>query len=107
MLLSAIYGIVKDANVFRSKNRCVFLLGDESIGRQMGMHESTVSRKMDKLTGTIRKRIRSRLRAGGMHQRRCSEVMEELDVQIECRCRGQSSARNEDWIVPAMRQDFD
>jgi RNA polymerase sigma-70 factor (ECF subfamily) len=52
-----------------------------AIGRQMGMHESTVSRKMDKLTGTIRKRIRSRLRAGGMHQRRCSEVMEELDVR--------------------------
>ena len=36
MLLSAIYGIGKDASGFRSKDRCVFLLGDESIGRQMG-----------------------------------------------------------------------
>lgn len=51
------------------------------IGRQLGMHESTVSRKMEKLTATIRKRIRNRLHAGGMIERRCSEVMEELDVR--------------------------
>ena len=40
-----------------------------------------MSRKMEKLTATIRKRIRNRLHAGGMIERRCSEVMEELDIR--------------------------
>ena len=52
-----------------------------AIGRQLGMHESTVCRKMEKLTATIRKRIRNLLRASGMNERRCSEVMEELDIR--------------------------
>jgi len=51
------------------------------IARQLGVHESTISRKLDKLTGALRKRIRKQMRAAGMHPRRCDELMEQLDVR--------------------------
>lgn len=51
------------------------------IARQLGVHESTISRKLDKLTGALRKRIRKRMQAAGMHPRRCDELMEQLDVR--------------------------
>lgn len=51
------------------------------IARQLGVHESTISRKLDRLTGTLRKRIRKRMQAAGMHSRRCDEVLEQLDVR--------------------------
>ncbi len=52
-----------------------------AIGRQLGVHESTVSRKLEKLTGTIRKRIHKRLRSNGMDERRCAEILQEIDVR--------------------------
>jgi RNA polymerase sigma-70 factor (ECF subfamily) len=52
-----------------------------SIGRQMGVHESTISRKLEKLTGVLRKRIRKRLQAAGIGSRRCDELLLELDVR--------------------------
>ncbi|HUN85386.1 MAG TPA: sigma-70 family RNA polymerase sigma factor [Terracidiphilus sp.] len=51
------------------------------IARQLGVHESTISRKMDRLTGTLRKRIRKRMQAAGMQARRCDELLEQLDVR--------------------------
>lgn len=51
------------------------------VGRMMGVHESTVSRKLDKLIGTLRKRVRKRLQAAGIDHRRCGEIMQELDVR--------------------------
>ncbi|HLY42693.1 MAG TPA: sigma-70 family RNA polymerase sigma factor [Terracidiphilus sp.] len=51
------------------------------IARQLGVHESTISRKLDKLTGALRKRIRKRMQATGMHPRRCDELMEQIDVR--------------------------
>lgn len=51
------------------------------IGRQMGVHESTVSRKLERATAGLRKRVRKRLLAGGMDRRRCDELMAELDVR--------------------------
>ena len=51
------------------------------IGRQLGVHESTVSRKLDRVTAAVRKRIRKRMLAGGMDARRCNEILEELDVR--------------------------
>jgi RNA polymerase sigma-70 factor (ECF subfamily) len=51
------------------------------VGRMMGVHESTVSRKLEKLTGTLRKRVRKRLQAAGIDHRRCIEIMQELDVR--------------------------
>lgn len=51
------------------------------IGRQLGVHESTVSRKLDKLTGVLHKRIRKRLEKAGIHPRRCDELLGEIDVR--------------------------
>jgi RNA polymerase sigma-70 factor (ECF subfamily) len=51
------------------------------IGRQLNVHESTVSRKLDKLTGELQKRIRKRMYAAGLERRRCDEIMDGLDVR--------------------------
>lgn len=51
------------------------------IGRQLRVHESTVSRKLDKVAGDVRKRIRKRLQAEGIDRRRCEDLMQELDVR--------------------------
>lgn len=51
------------------------------IGRQLGVHESTVSRRLDKTMLTLRKRIRKRLQAGGWSSRQCDEQMASLDVR--------------------------
>lgn len=51
------------------------------IGRQLQVHESTISRRLDRLTGTLRKRVRKRLLAAGLNSRECDELMEELDVR--------------------------
>ncbi len=51
------------------------------IGRQLRVHESTVSRKLDRVTGELRKCIRKRLQAEGIDLRRCEELMQELDVR--------------------------
>jgi RNA polymerase sigma-70 factor (ECF subfamily) len=51
------------------------------IGRQLHVHESTISRRLDRLTGTLRKRIRKRLQAAGLNLRECNELLEELDVR--------------------------
>jgi RNA polymerase sigma-70 factor (ECF subfamily) len=51
------------------------------IGRQLGVHESTVSRKLDRLTSHIRKRVRKRLLQRGLSPPRCDELLAELDVR--------------------------
>ena len=51
------------------------------IGRQLHVHESTVSRKLERVTRQLRKRVRKRLQAAGFHPRRCDELMQELDVR--------------------------
>ena len=51
------------------------------IGRQLHVHESTVSRKLERLTQGLHKRVRKRLQAMGMNARRADEVMQELDVR--------------------------
>ena len=56
------------------------------IGRTLGVHESTISRKMEKLLKEIRKRIRKGLERRGMSRRQAEEALEvdvrdvELDV---------------------------
>ena len=52
-----------------------------AIGRQLGIAESTISRRMKKLTSLVRERIQKRLVLGGMETGRCDEVLEELDVR--------------------------
>jgi RNA polymerase sigma-70 factor (ECF subfamily) len=51
------------------------------IGRQLGVHESTISRKLDRLTTKIRKRVRKRMLASGFGTARCDELLAELDVR--------------------------
>lgn len=51
------------------------------IARVLRVHESTISRKLDRLTGAIRKDIRSRLIRRGMSARQADEAMQELDVR--------------------------
>lgn len=51
------------------------------IGRQLRVHESTVSRKLERITGTLQKCIRKRMQAAGMNRRRCDEIMQDLDVR--------------------------
>ena len=61
------------------------------IGRTLGVHESTISRKMEKLLSELRKRIRKGLERRGMSRRQADEALEmdvrdlELDVRSRLR----------------------
>jgi RNA polymerase sigma-70 factor, ECF subfamily len=59
------------------------------IGRMLGVHESTVSRKLEKITAALRKRIRNGLTARGMSKRQAEEALEAdvRDVQVDVRAR--------------------
>jgi RNA polymerase sigma-70 factor (ECF subfamily) len=46
------------------------------IGRMLGMHESTISRRVEKITGALRKRILRGLRERGMGRRQAEEALE-------------------------------
>ena len=52
-----------------------------NIGSQLRVHESTVSRRLERLTGELRKRVRKRLEAAGVDRRRCEELLQEFDVR--------------------------
>jgi RNA polymerase sigma-70 factor (ECF subfamily) len=51
------------------------------IGRQLRVHESTISRKLERLMMELRKRVRKRWQASGLSPRRCDELLQELDVR--------------------------
>ncbi len=51
------------------------------IGRQLGTAESTISRRLKRVTAVVRKRVRKRLIASGIDARRCDEILEEMDVR--------------------------
>ncbi len=57
------------------------------IGRMLGVHESTISRKVEKITGGLRKRLRNCLTARGMSKREAEEALESdvRDVQVNVR----------------------
>jgi RNA polymerase sigma-70 factor, ECF subfamily len=46
------------------------------IGRMLNLHESTVSRHLEKITLNLRKRIIARLRAAGLSKRAAEELLE-------------------------------
>jgi RNA polymerase sigma-70 factor (ECF subfamily) len=50
------------------------------IGRMLNVHESTISRRIEKITATLRKRIVTRLRAAGISKPAAEEMLE-LDVR--------------------------
>ena len=51
------------------------------IGRVLRVHESTISRKLERTAVGLRKRIRKRLIASGMNARQADEVIDEVDVR--------------------------
>ena len=51
------------------------------IGRMMRVHESTISRKLERVTAALRKSIRKELLAKGMSARQADELMQEMDVR--------------------------
>lgn len=61
------------------------------IGRTLGVHESTISRKMEKLLSDVRKRIRKALERRGMSRRQAEEALEtdvrDLEFDVASRLR--------------------
>lgn len=61
------------------------------IGRTLGVHESTISRKMEKLLAEVRKRIRKGLERRGMSRRQADEALEtdvrDLELDVAARLR--------------------
>jgi RNA polymerase sigma-70 factor (ECF subfamily) len=51
------------------------------IAKLLGVHESTISRKLVRITSAARKRIRKRLMQSGMTGRQADEVMEDVEVR--------------------------
>jgi RNA polymerase sigma-70 factor (ECF subfamily) len=59
------------------------------IGRMLNLHESSVSRRLDKITLNLRKRVVARLRASGLSKRAAEEMLETdvRDLGIDVRNR--------------------
>ena len=51
------------------------------IAKLQRVHESTVSRKLDRITTGLRKRIRKRMIQSGMSPRRADEALQDVDVR--------------------------
>ena len=51
------------------------------IAKLQGVHESTISRKLQRVTSELRKRIRKRMIAAGMSPRQADEAMQDVDVR--------------------------
>ncbi len=51
------------------------------IAKLQGVHESTISRKLKRVTSGLRKRIRKRMIESGMSPRQADEAMQEVDVR--------------------------
>jgi RNA polymerase sigma-70 factor, ECF subfamily len=51
------------------------------LAKLQGVHESTISRKLDRITTGARKRVRKRLMQSGMTARHANEAMEDVDVR--------------------------
>jgi len=66
------------------------------IGRILGVHESTISRKMEKLLKELRKRIRKALERRGMSRRQAEEALEAdvRDLGMDVRSRLRPPAEN-------------
>jgi RNA polymerase sigma-70 factor, ECF subfamily len=51
------------------------------IARHLRVHESTISRKLERVTRELRKRVRQRLTEAGLDRQRCDELMQDFDVR--------------------------
>lgn len=63
------------------------------IGRVLGVHESSISRRLDKITARLRKRVLHHLEAAGMSRRQAQEALEgdvrDLTVDVRARLQEQ------------------
>ena len=59
------------------------------VARTLGVHESTISRKVERLTTTLRKKIMVQLTARGMSRRQAEEALEAdvRDLRVDVRAR--------------------
>jgi RNA polymerase sigma-70 factor (ECF subfamily) len=69
---------------------CAYYLDDRTlaeIARMLGVHESTISRKLDKLAKSLRKQIVGALTRDGMSRRQAEEALEVdvRDLQVDIR----------------------
>jgi len=64
------------------------------IAKLMGVHESTISRKLERVTAALRKRIRKRMIQSGMSPRQADEAMQDVDVR-DLRVKVKESLRQE------------
>jgi RNA polymerase sigma-70 factor (ECF subfamily) len=51
------------------------------IAKVLGVHESTISRKLERTTSNLRKRMRKRMIQSGMSPRQADEAMQDVDVR--------------------------
>jgi RNA polymerase sigma factor (sigma-70 family) len=51
------------------------------LARTLRVHESTMSRRLERITTQLRKRLVYRLRASGLSARECDELLDEVDVR--------------------------
>jgi RNA polymerase sigma-70 factor, ECF subfamily len=51
------------------------------LARTLRVHESTMSRRLDRITTQLHKSVVKRLRAFGLSARQCDELLEDLDVR--------------------------
>jgi len=51
------------------------------LARQLRVHESTMSRRLDRIAVALRKRIRKQLLSAGLSARQCDELISDLDVR--------------------------
>ena len=51
------------------------------VARTLQVHESTISRRIERLTASLRKRVRKHLQSAGFSSRQCDEILEDLDVR--------------------------
>ena len=51
------------------------------LARTLGVHESTMSRRLDRIVTHLRKRVVQHLRASGLSARQCDELLQGLDVR--------------------------
>ena len=76
------------------------------LGRTLGVHESTISRRIDKLTGKLRKKIGGGLTRRGMSR---AQVEEALDIDIrdlQVNVRSQLEKKSQDpRVVPSLQQE--
>ena len=77
------------------------------IARMLNLHESTVSRHLEKTTTNIRKRIVARLRVGGLSKRAAQEMLDGDVRDLGIDVRKHLTQERQSWIVPAAEDPGD